>query len=257
MPDYSVPAGTDIGHVHLTVADLKRSEQFYCGILGFNVMQRMGDEALFVSAGGYHHHIGLNTWAGKGAPAPAPGTTGLYHLAIRYPTRRDLAEAVLRLIAAHHPIDGASDHGVSEAIYLRDPDGNGVELYCDRDRADWPRAAGGVGMTIRRLDLEDLLAQANTGATKAPLPAADVADGLRDLPLWEGDPAQLRRSFRFESFPEALAFVDRVGEVAEDLRHHPDIDIRYRTVHLRLSSHDAGGVTDRDLALARRIDAMV
>ncbi len=252
---YTIPAGTDIGHVHLTVSDLERAERFYCGILGFQVMQRWGDEALFISAGGYHHHIGLNTWAGKGAPAPPPGTTGLYHLAIRYPTRRDLATALLRVAQARHPIDGASDHGVSEAIYLRDPDGNGVEIYCDRDPSRWPRDGSGVRMGTRHLDLDGLLAEASKEGP-ARLEPAQVETALRDLPGWEGDASQLRRSFDFESFPAALAFVDRVGAAAEELCHHPDIEIRYRTVRVRLASHDAGGVTERDLELARRIASL-
>jgi catechol 2,3-dioxygenase len=253
LSTYTIPAGTDIGHVHLKVADLDRAEQFYCGILGFQVMQRWGDEALFVSAGGYHHHIGLNTWAGKGAPSPPPGTTGLYHIAIRYPSRRDLATALLRLAQARYPIEGAADHGVSEAIYLSDPDGNGVEIYCDRDPSAWPRDGAGVQMGTRRLDLDRLLAEA-TSDGPTPLEPSDVEAALRNLPGWEGDASQLRRSFHFASFPDALAFVGRVGALAEELRHHPDIDIRYRTVRVRLSSHDAGGVTERDLALARRID---
>ncbi|MDA8346172.1 MAG: 4a-hydroxytetrahydrobiopterin dehydratase [Thermaerobacter sp.] len=255
MAEYTIPAGTDIGHVHLTVSDLARSEAFYCGILGFRVMQRWGDEAVFMSAGGYHHHIAVNTWAGKGAPPPPEGATGLYHLAIRYPTRRDLANALLRLMEVRYPIDGASDHLVSEAIYLRDPDGNGVEIYRDRDRSEWPRENGEVRMGGKRLDLDGLLAQAGADGP-APLNAAECDAALKGLPGWEGDPTQLRCTFRFASFPAALAFVDKVGGLAEDLQHHPDIDIRYRTVHLALSSHDAGGVTQRDLELAKRISAI-
>jgi catechol 2,3-dioxygenase len=149
---------TRIGHVHLKVADLDRALGFYCGVLGFSLTQRYGTQAAFVAAGGYHHHIGLNTWESAGGSPPAPGTTGLYHLAILYPTRAALADALRRLEAAGIPLDGASDHGVSEALYLRDPDGNGVELYRDRPEAEWPRdAAGGLAMITRRLDLADLL----------------------------------------------------------------------------------------------------
>lgn len=147
-----------IGHVHLKVADLQRALQFYCGVLGFSLKQRYGDEAAFVSAGGYHHHIGLNTWTSKNGRPPPRGTTGLFHLAILYPTRAALADALRRLIAAGIVLDGASDHGVSEALYLKDPDGNGVELYRDRDEADWPREAGGrLVMKTRPLDLDELL----------------------------------------------------------------------------------------------------
>ena len=156
----AIDPGTRIGHVHLKVADLERALGFYCGILGFGLTQRYGDEAAFVSAGGYHHHIGLNTWESAGGTAPAPGTTGLYHLAILYPGRSALADALRRVEAAGIVLDGASDHGVSEALYLRDPDGNGVELYRDRPPAEWPRRPdGGLAMFTRRLDLEALRAQ--------------------------------------------------------------------------------------------------
>jgi len=149
-----------IGHVHLKVADLERALNFYCGVLGFELTQRFGSQAAFVSAGGYHHHIGLNTWESKGGPPPAPGATGLYQLAILYPTRATLADALRRLLAAGVEIDGAADHGVSEAIYLRDPDGNGVELYRDRPREQWPRTADGeLSMFTRTLDLDGLLAE--------------------------------------------------------------------------------------------------
>lgn len=158
MTSRPIDPGTRIGHVHLKVADLERALGFYCDVLGFELMQRYGRDAAFVSAGGYHHHIGLNTWESRGGSPPAPGTTGLYHLAILYPSRAALADALRRLIAAGIPLDGASDHGVSEALYLRDPDGNGVELYRDRAEADWPRdAAGNLAMVTRRLDLDDLL----------------------------------------------------------------------------------------------------
>lgn len=156
-----IDPGTRIGHVHLKVADLDRALAFYCGVLGFELKQRYGDKAAFLSAGGYHHHIGLNTWESKGGHPPAPGTTGLYHVAILYPTRAALADALKRLIDAGVPLDGASDHGVSEALYLRDPDGNGVELYRDRSEADWPRAADGtLAMDTRKLDLDALLQEA-------------------------------------------------------------------------------------------------
>lgn len=153
-----IAAGTGIGHVHLKVASLDRMLAFYCGVLGFELTQRYGTQAAFVSAGGYHHHIGFNTWESAGGNPPPPGTTGLYHLAILYPTRRDLADALARLIAAKVPLDGASDHGVSEALYLTDPEGNGVELYRDRPEAEWPRGANGeLAMVTERLDLRDLL----------------------------------------------------------------------------------------------------
>src|SRR5438093_1595274 len=143
-----------IGHVHLKVADLERALRFYCGVLGFELTQRYGTQAAFVSAGGYHHHLGLNTWESQGGSPPPPGTTGLYHVAILYPGRAQLGDALRRLIAAGIPIEGASDHGVSEAIYLRDPDQNGLELYRDRPEEEWPRdAAGGVTFASRSLDL--------------------------------------------------------------------------------------------------------
>ena len=153
-------AGTRIGHVHLKVADLERALGFYCGVLGFELQQRLGTDAAFISAGGYHHHIGLNTWESKGGRPPPPGTTGLFHTAILYPTRPALADALHRVLSAGIQLDGASDHGVSQALYLRDPDENGVELYWDRPEAEWPRSADGkLSMFTRRLDLEDLLKQ--------------------------------------------------------------------------------------------------
>ena len=153
--------GVRIGHVHLKVADLERSLAFYCGVLGFQLTQRYGPGAAFVSAGGYHHHIGLNTWESRGGKAPPRGTTGLYHVAILYPDRQSLADALRRLIEHQIPLDGAADHGVSEALYLQDPDGNGLELYVDRDPAEWPRdAKGELEMTTAPLDLEALLAVA-------------------------------------------------------------------------------------------------
>jgi catechol 2,3-dioxygenase len=169
-----------IGHVHLKVADLERSLGFYCGVLGFELMQRFGTSAAFISAGGYHHHIGLNTWESAGGSHPGPGTTGLYHLAVLYPTRSALADALRRLIAAGIPLDGASDHGVSEALYLRDPDDNGVELYWDRGQDLWPRNPDGtLAMYTRRLDLRSLLAEATvpSGSDRAP----DVDAGPLDL----------------------------------------------------------------------------
>ena len=158
-----IDPGVRIGHVHLKVADIGRSLAFYCGVLGFELIQRYGDQAAFVSAGGYHHHIGLNTWESAGAPPPPRGTTGLYHLAILYPTRSALADALLRLHKAGIDLDGASDHGVSEALYLRDPDDNGIELYWDRPQHLWPRdAAGHLEMVTHRLDLRALLSEAAT-----------------------------------------------------------------------------------------------
>ena len=150
----------DISHVHLKVADLDRAIGFWSGVLGFELQARIGDEAAFLSAGGYHHHIGLNTWESRGGSPPPRGTTGLFHVAIRYPTRALLADAVRRVRDAGVPIDGASDHGVSEAIYLRDPDGNGVELMCDRPREEWPRHPdGSFVMLLKPLDLEALLSE--------------------------------------------------------------------------------------------------
>ena len=152
-----------IGHVHLKVADLERALEFYCGVLGFETMVRFGGDAAFVSAGGYHHHIGLNTWESLGGSPPPPGATGLYHLAILYSTRAELADALTRLIKAGIALDGASDHGVSEALYLRDPDQNGVELCWDRPHEQWPRSPDGrVTMFTRPLDLNSLLAELNS-----------------------------------------------------------------------------------------------
>lgn len=153
-----IAAGVRIGHVHLKVADLDRAIGFYCGVLGFELIQRYGTQAAFVSAGGYHHHIGLNTWESLGGSPPPPGSTGLFHTAILYPTRAALADSLRRLIEAGIALDGASDHGVSEALYLRDPDENGVELYWDRPREQWPvQADGTLAMYTRRLDLDALL----------------------------------------------------------------------------------------------------
>jgi catechol 2,3-dioxygenase len=160
MNSGSIDSGVRIGHVHLKVADLERALKFYCGVLGFELQQRFGSQAAFISAGGYHHHIGLNTWESAGGSPPPLGTTGLYHLAILYPTRALLADALRRVLAANVKLDGASDHGVSEALYLRDPDENGVELYWDRPREQWPRDPdGGLGMFTRRLNLDALLAE--------------------------------------------------------------------------------------------------
>ena len=154
----SLDPRVSIGHVHLKVADLGRALGFYRDVLGFTVTQRYGTQAVFLSAGGYHHHIWLNTWESAGGHPPAPGTTGFFHAAILYPTRAALADALRRLVAAGIPLDGAADHGVSEALYLRDPDGNGIELYRDRPELEWPRdAAGNLAMSPRPLDLEDLL----------------------------------------------------------------------------------------------------
>jgi catechol 2,3-dioxygenase len=157
-----IDPGVDIGHVHLKVADIERALDFYCGVLGFELQQRMGDSAAFVSAGGYHHHLGFNTWQSKGGSPPPPGHTGLFHVAIRYPDRKALADALRRLVEAGVLVEGASDHGVSEALYLRDPDGNGVELYRDRPEEEWPRPADErrVAMYSVPLDVHALLAEA-------------------------------------------------------------------------------------------------
>jgi catechol 2,3-dioxygenase len=158
--DRPIASGVRIGHVHLKVADLDRALGFYCGVLGFELMQRFGTQAAFIAAGGYHHHIGLNTWESAGGSPPPPGTTGLFHSAILYPTRAALADALRRVMAAGIPLDGASDHGVSEALYLRDPDQNGVELYWDKPETQWPRdVEGKLEMFTRRLDLNNLLAE--------------------------------------------------------------------------------------------------
>jgi catechol 2,3-dioxygenase len=158
-----IDPGVDVGHVHLKVSDIDRALAFYVGVLGFEVMTRIGDQAAFISAGGYHHHLGLNTWESKGGSAPSPGTTGLYHVAIRYPGRAALADALRRLIEAGIPLDGASDHGVSEALYLHDPDMNGIELYRDRPKEEWPRGPDGeFTMFTRPLDLQSLLDEADT-----------------------------------------------------------------------------------------------
>jgi catechol 2,3-dioxygenase len=165
-----------IGHVHLKVGDLERSLRFYCGVLGFELTQRYGGQAAFVSAGGYHHHIGLNTWESLGGSPPPARSTGLYHLAILYPNRPALADALRRLLSAGIPLDGASDHGVSEALYLRDPDDNGLELYWDRPRDQWPRTpTGELAMFTHRLDLHALLREEDLAMTPA------VASGPRDL----------------------------------------------------------------------------
>jgi len=159
-PAGPIAEGTRIGHVHLKVADLERALSFYCGVLGFELTQRRGDQAAFVSAGGYHHHIGLNTWESAGGSPPPPGSTGLYHVAICYPTRAALADALRRVLAAGIELDGASDHGVSEALYLRDYDDNGVELCWDKPREAWPvNDKGELAMTRLRLDLQNLLAE--------------------------------------------------------------------------------------------------
>lgn len=158
LPD-AINPDVRIGHVHLRVADLERSLRFYCGVLGFELMQRMGDQAAFVSAGGYHHHIGLNTWESRGGSPPPPGTTGLFHVGILYPARAALADALGRLMKARIRLDGASDHGVSEALYLRDPDQNGLELYWDKPRESWPRTPDGK--------LANVHASARFGSTAA------------------------------------------------------------------------------------------
>ena len=173
----SIHPGVRIGHVHLKVADLERALGFYRDVLGFELTQRYGPGAAFLSAGGYHHHIGLNTWESRGGSPPAPDTTGLYHLAILYPTRAELADALRRVLEAGIALDGAADHGVSEALYLRDPDANGVELYWDRPAAQWPRTADGqLAMFTRRLDLEGLLREGDAAPRGQP-----VGSGPRDL----------------------------------------------------------------------------
>jgi catechol 2,3-dioxygenase len=164
MCEMPIDPGADVGHVHLKVSDLERAIAFYRDAIGMELQQRMGSQAAFMSAGGYHHHVGLNTWESAGGSPPPPGATGLFHFAIRYPTRQALAVAVRRVLEHRVALDGASDHGVSEAVYLRDPDANGIELYWDRPREEWPRdAAGGLAMVTLPLDLHDLLAQAPAG----------------------------------------------------------------------------------------------
>ena len=170
----------DIGHVHLKVGDLERSIEFYSGVLGFELVQRYGSQAAFLSAGGYHHHIGLNTWESQGGSPPPAGTTGLYHFAIRYPDRAALADALIRLREARVSLDGASDHGVSEALYLRDPDNNGIELYWDRPRSEWPRGAdGSLQMTAKPLDLQALLAAVHE--TTEPASPVPISAGTRQV----------------------------------------------------------------------------
>ena len=175
-----VDPGTKIGHVHLKVADIERSLDFYCGVLGFEEVQRYGESAAFISAGGYHHHIALNTWESLGGSPPPPGTTGLYHLAVLYPSRAALADALRRLLDAGIGLEGASDHGVSESLYLRDPDGNGVEFYRDRPEDEWPRNAdGSLAMYTRRLDLASLLREAPGHGSGGAAPEA--GEGPKDL----------------------------------------------------------------------------
>lgn len=158
MSDYKIPANTRIGHVHLKVSDLQRSLDFYCGLLGFELIQTYSNQAAFISAGGYHHHIGLNTWQSKGAPPAPEFAPGLFHIAVLYPERKDLAQILKRLSEAGYPLTGAADHGVSEALYLDDPDKNGVELYWDKPKNEWPRNEDGeLDMYTRRLDIEGLM----------------------------------------------------------------------------------------------------
>jgi len=252
--DYEAPARTAIGHVHLTVSDLGRAEAFYCGLLGLRVRQRWGD-ALFVAAGGYHHHIALNTWSGAGASPPPRGRTGLYHLAVLYPSRRSLARVVQRVLDGGWPLEGAADHGVSEAVYLRDPDGNGVELCRDRPRAEWPRAKGEAVMTARRLDLGELLEAARLRGDA--LDGEEVRQALQGLPHFSGDEDALAAEIAFPDYAGAAAFVAKVAEAAEAAHHHPDVELGYRRVALRLRSHDVDGVGRRDVALARRVEAML
>lgn len=174
-----VSASVCIGHVHLKVADLERAVAFYCEVLGFEVTQRYGSQAAFLSAGGYHHHIGLNTWESLGGSPPPLGTTGLYHFAILYPSRAALADALRRLLDAEIPLQGASDHGVSEALYLSDPDGNGIELYWDRPREQWPRTPeGGITMFTKPLDLNGLLREIEPAQSSGLTP--QMQSGLKD-----------------------------------------------------------------------------
>lgn len=178
----TIAPGTRIGHVHLKVSELQRSLDFYCGVLGFELMQRMGDSAAFISAGGYHHHIGLNTWESAGGHPPPAGTTGLYHLAILYPSRAELADALWRVIEAGIRLDGAADHGVSEALYLRDPDDNGVELYRDRPEQEWPRdREGKLAMVTCPLDVGSLLAVAPGAKLSKTAQGGPEAVGPKDL----------------------------------------------------------------------------
>ena len=177
----AVATATRIGHVHLKVSVLQRSLDFYCGVLGFELMHRMGNSAAFISAGGYHHHIGLNTWESAGGQAPSIGATGLYHLAILYPSRAELGDALRRVIEARIPLDGAADHGVSEALYLRDPDDNGVELYRDRPEQEWPRdREGKLAMFTRPLDVRSLLAEAHAPKLLKTAQADPDAVGPKD-----------------------------------------------------------------------------
>ncbi|MBC8063278.1 MAG: VOC family protein [Chlorobia bacterium] len=167
MSNQPIDQSVDIGHVHLKVSDLDRALEFYVGVLGFELTQRYGSQAAFVSAGGYHHHIGLNTWESKGGAPPAPGTTGLFHVALRYPSRASLADALQRLLDAGIRLDGASDHGVSEALYLRDPDENGIELYWDRPKVEWPKDKdGNLQMVSESLDLASLMSELPTNASR-------------------------------------------------------------------------------------------
>ena len=189
--DRPIDPRVEIGHVHLKVSSLERALDFYTGILGFELTQRIGTSAAFLSAGGYHHHLGLNTWESLGGAAPPPGTTGLYHFAIRYPDRVALGDALRRLVAAKVPLDGASDHGVSEALYLRDPDGNGLELYYDRPRAEWPRASdGSLRMVTRPLDLDALLADG------APATSATAGSSERASHTVPGMSRETRQALR-------------------------------------------------------------
>lgn len=166
MSTYKIPAQTRIGHIHLKVSDIEKAKAFYCGLLGFEIITSYGESALFISAGGYHHHIGLNTWHSKNAPPAPVNSSGLYHTAILYPFRKDLAVALKRLLAVEYPLTGASDHGVSEAIYLNDPDGNGVELYWDRPKEEWPvDKNGNIQMFTERLNIESLLKEAQEASS--------------------------------------------------------------------------------------------
>ncbi len=210
-----------IGHVHLKVADLERALRFYRDVLGFELTQRYGPGAAFLSAGGYHHHIGLNTWESLGGSPPPPGTTGLYHTAILYPTRAELAVALRRVLEARIPLDGAADHGVSEALYLRDPDDNGVELYWDRPRDEWPRTADGrLAMFTRRLDLEALLREGDPAVRVGPRPARPLSRNEIRVRVVRRPP-QCRQVHAAEPHRRAQAG-DRVRQAAD----HPHADRR-------------------------------
>jgi catechol 2,3-dioxygenase len=208
----AIDSRVDIGHVHLKVADIERALGFYCGVLGFEIQQRYGDQAAFVSAGGYHHHLGLNTWESAGGSPPPRGSTGLYHVAIRYPDRRTLADALRRVLDAGIPLDGASDHGVSEALYLRDPDGNGIELYRDRPRDEWPLTeTGELKMISERLDVAALLRELD-GDESAQDGAGSVGAGSRA----ESEPTRCARAVVAQLEPVAYGQAARIDPAPDN-----------------------------------------